>query len=181
MKKILYAAYGSNLNLFQMKMRCPTAKLRGTGFLKGYELQFKGLRSNFFATVAPQNSSEVPVGIWELQREDEFALDMYEGYPSHYYKETVVVEMDGAPVEAMIYIMRQNAQFGLPSKSYYTTVCEGYLELGFDPGYLRQAAIKSADNLYGDLTHRCKLRWEENYDETECGEVSENWEWKGQV
>lgn len=31
MKKRLYAAYGSNLNLRQMEHRCPDAKLRATG------------------------------------------------------------------------------------------------------------------------------------------------------
>ena len=43
MKKNYYVAYGSNLNLRQMRYRCPTAKLCGTGQLKNYELQFKGL------------------------------------------------------------------------------------------------------------------------------------------
>ena len=39
MKKRLYTAYGSNLNLDQMAMRCPTAKLVGTGVIQNYELR----------------------------------------------------------------------------------------------------------------------------------------------
>ena len=37
-EKRLYVAYGSNLNLYQMKVRCPTAKLVGTGIVKDHEL-----------------------------------------------------------------------------------------------------------------------------------------------
>lgn len=43
MKKRWYIAYGSNLNLRQMAMRCPTARLLGTGLVENYELQFKGM------------------------------------------------------------------------------------------------------------------------------------------
>ena len=43
MSKKLYIAYGSNLNLEQMKFRCPTAKLVGKGTIENYELQFKGM------------------------------------------------------------------------------------------------------------------------------------------
>ena len=48
----LYIAYGSNLNLAQMKYRCPTAKFIGTGVLENYELQFKGSLHNAHATIA---------------------------------------------------------------------------------------------------------------------------------
>ena len=41
MKKY-YIAYGSNLNVRQMKFRCPTAKVVGTSVIKGYELLYKG-------------------------------------------------------------------------------------------------------------------------------------------
>ncbi len=43
-------------------------KLYGIDELKDYELQFKGMR-------------------------DEAALDIYESYPSHYYKDTVAVSL----------------------------------------------------------------------------------------
>lgn len=37
-QKKLYIAYGSNLNLPQMAVRCPTATVKGSGEIKGYEL-----------------------------------------------------------------------------------------------------------------------------------------------
>lgn len=36
MSKRLYVAYGSNLNIRQMKYRCPTAKLYGVGTIEDY-------------------------------------------------------------------------------------------------------------------------------------------------
>ena len=39
-----YLAYGSNLNIRQMQMRCPGAKPVGTMVLEDYELLFKGDR-----------------------------------------------------------------------------------------------------------------------------------------
>ena len=37
-----YIAYGSNLNMEQMGIRCPSATAVGTGFLKGFRLMYKG-------------------------------------------------------------------------------------------------------------------------------------------
>ena len=43
-KNCLYIAYGSNLNLPQMGMRCPTAEVVGASEIKNYELLFRGGR-----------------------------------------------------------------------------------------------------------------------------------------
>ena len=45
MKKY-YLAYGSNLNIRQMALRCPTAKAVGTAVIKDYELLFKGSKAD---------------------------------------------------------------------------------------------------------------------------------------
>ena len=76
----LYVAYGSNLNKRQMKGRCPGAKFVGTGVIENYALQFKGSLYGAHATIAPQEGSFVPVGLWTIQSRDENRLDMYEGY-----------------------------------------------------------------------------------------------------
>ena len=111
MKKRLYTAYGSNLNLDQMAMRCPTAKLVGTGVIQNYELQFKGRPQGAFATIAPKEGAMVPVAVWALEPKDEQALDWYEGYPSHYFKQDIRVQMSEVEIQAMVYIMdlKQNS------------------------------------------------------------------------
>ena len=67
MNKRFYVAYGSNLNFRQMKARCPTAKLYGTGAIEGYELQFKGSPHSAFATIAPKEGACVPAAVWEIR------------------------------------------------------------------------------------------------------------------
>jgi hypothetical protein len=40
-KRKLYAAYGSNINIVQMKMRCKEAYVVGRGEIDDYELEFR--------------------------------------------------------------------------------------------------------------------------------------------
>lgn len=148
MSKRLYVAYGSNLNKEQMKYRCPTAKLYGTGEIKDYELQFKGQPNGAFATIAPKEGSSVPVAVWEIQSSDESSLDRYEGYPSHYFKQDVPVQLDGEEVNAMVYIMNLKMGFGLPSPHYYQTVYMGYNDCELDTDVLNKAVGDSAHRFY---------------------------------
>ncbi len=149
MKKRLYVAYGSNLNMEQMAFRCPTAKLYGTGVLENYALQFKGSADCAYATIAPKNGSFVPVAVWEIQPRDEKSLDHYEGYPSHYFKKDVPVQLgSGEEVNAMVYIMNLKMDFGMPSKYYYRTVYQGYLDCGLDTSVLVDAIKDSTEHFY---------------------------------
>lgn len=152
MSKKLYIAYGSNLNLKQMKYRCPTAKFVGKGVVKNYELQFKGMPHCSYATIAPCIGKSVPVALWELQPRDEKLLDRYEGYPSHYFKQELPVKLNnGSEITAMVYIMNLKQQFGLPSASYYDTVSQGYKDCGFDMKVLNEAVNDSAEKFYENL------------------------------
>ena len=148
MKKSLYVAYGSNLNLSQMKYRCPQARLIGTGKIKDFELQFKGNPFSAFATIEPKKGCSVPVGVWEITPQDEWALDRYEGYPTHYFKQTIPVEIGDKSVKAMVYIMDLKREFGMPSTSYYATVARGYADCGLDRNVLDEAVEKSTREYY---------------------------------
>ena len=50
-EKRYYIAYGSNLNVGQMRMRCPHATILGTANLKGWELLFKGSKTGSYLTI----------------------------------------------------------------------------------------------------------------------------------
>ncbi len=147
--KNLNIAYGSNLNLEQMARRCPTAKVYGKAMLKGYRLLFKGTPGNAYATVEATRGGRVPVLVWELQPEDEDALDFYEGFPNFYFKKDLSVVLDsGEKVTAMVYIMgskiKERIHLNLPSRSYLRIVEAGYHSSGFDTGYI-EAALKESD------------------------------------
>lgn len=139
----LYIAYGSNLNIAQMKVRCPYATLVGNAALHGYQLLFRGGDGGSVATVEPKEGSVVPVLIWEITPRCEDALDRYEGWPRLYRKETVAVEFGGKLVETMVYIMNGNYPLGSPSQGYLNTIVEGYETAGFDQQVLIEALIDS--------------------------------------
>ena len=144
MKRTLYLAYGSNMNVQQMAWRCPTAKVVGAARLKGYRLLFRGRGGGAVATVEPFARGRVPVLLWSITPRDETALDRYEGWPSFYRKETVEVEFGGETVTAMVYIMNDGHPLGAPSRGYYDTIKEGYETAGFDISFLRKAVKRCA-------------------------------------
>ena len=71
MEKRYYIAYGSNLNIRQMRMRCPSARIIGTAEIPGYGLLFKGSRTGSYLTIEPKEGVSVPVAVWETTEEDE--------------------------------------------------------------------------------------------------------------
>ena len=161
--KRYYIAYGSNLNLYQMKFRCPTARLVGTGIIKDHELQFKGRKDSAFATIAPSEGGTVPVAVWELQPRDEKALDRYEGYPNYYFKQDIPVEIkNGETINGMVYIMDLRQDFGIPSPGYVQTVSEGYHNCRLDTSVLKNAVRQSvsryadsiSDKLISSIDHQ---------------------------
>ena len=130
---MLYFAYGSNLNLFQMKRRC-----KDSVFLKKYEL--KGYRLNFrskyrAADIEKSKHSLVPGALFEISKSDEKKLDVYEDYPIlykklyfTYYNKTV-----------MTYIMVNKTEFRYPTERYLNVVKRGYKDCKLDTKYLKIA------------------------------------------
>ena len=130
---MLYFAYGSNLNLFQMKRRC-----KDSVFLKKYEL--KGYRLNFrskyrAADIEKSKNSLVPGALFEISKSDEKKLDVYEDYPIlykklyfTYYNKTVKT-----------YIMVNKTEFRYPTERYLNVVKRGYKDCKLDTKYLKVA------------------------------------------
>ena len=139
MKKY-YLAYGSNLNLSQMKKRCPRSKKVGSTTLEGYRLVFRGGDDTYsYLTIEPDPESSVPVGIFELSFIDTFLLDRYEGYPELYSKKYIPINIDGKTKKALIYVMNEKFDYHLPSIHYYNTCLRGYYDFNFDFEKLREA------------------------------------------
>lgn len=144
--KRLYAAYGSNLNKAQMAYRCPTAKPIAVAILKDHRLVFQGRIYGAHANVIPEKGQEVPVAIWEISAQDERSLDIYEGVRGGYYtKETMEIEVNGKPQEALIYIMTPNP-YGVPTDGYLQTIVEGYKDFGLSARILNEAVIHAYEN-----------------------------------
>ena len=150
--KKYYIAYGSNLNLPQMAVRYPTARVIGASRMNDSRLLFRGPHGGAVATVEPCKGSSVPVLVWEIAEADENALDRYEGWPSLYRKDAVKVKLNGKTVNAMVYIMNEGKPLGQPSSYYYSVIYEGYKAAGFDVDILRQAtedSLETEEPYYG--------------------------------
>ncbi len=147
--KRYYLAYGSNLNVEQMKYRCPNARAVGKAFIYGYELLFKGSGSGAYLTIEKKEGGAVPVAVWEVTASDEEALDRYEGYPRFYYKKDVHITMKGIRSgrsmerDAFVYIMHEDRVLGIPDVYYIATCLRGYASFGFDKKYLADALKRS--------------------------------------
>jgi len=141
MTEKIYAAYGSNMNLVQMADRCPTAKAFDIGYLKDYELVFRGGWNIAVATIEKKKGSRVPVVLWTIEAADEAALDRYEGYPFLYRKETIEAETDSGTIQAMAYVMNEGRAAGSPSRYYLDTIARGYEEAGFRKETLYKSAF----------------------------------------
>ena len=138
-----YIAYGSNMVQEHMALRCPDARLIGTGYLQGARLEFY-----YHATVekTKDRHSKVPVAVWELNENDEKYLDLYEAFPEYYTKEIWPVYMnDGTRIEGMIYLMKTISHYP-PDSFYYRDIEDAYRKLGLSSQIekvLRPALVRS--------------------------------------
>ena len=130
---MLYFAYGSNLNHFQMKRRC-----KDSVFIKKFEL--KGFRLNFrskyrAADIEPKKGSIVPGGLFEISKSDEKKLDVYEDFPTLYRK--YYFYHYGKKI--MTYTMVNKTTFKFPTERYLNVVKRGYKDCNLDTKYLKKA------------------------------------------
>jgi gamma-glutamylcyclotransferase (GGCT)/AIG2-like uncharacterized protein YtfP len=129
---MLYFAYGSNLNHFQMKRRCKDSFFLKKINLKDFKLTF---RSKYRAAdIEPKKKSIVPGGLFEISKSDEKKLDVYEDYPALYKK--YYFAYYGKKV--MTYTMTKKTLFAYPTERYLNVVKRGYKDCGLDKKYLNQ-------------------------------------------
>jgi len=130
---MLYFAYGSNLNHFQIKRRC-----KDSVFLKKYEL--KNYRLNFrskyrAADIEKKKNSIVPGALFEISKSDEKKLDVYEDFPTLYTK----IYFKYYNKKVMTYIMLKKTEFRYPTEKYLNVIKQGYKDCNLDKSYLTKA------------------------------------------
>ena len=130
---MLYFAYGSNLNHFQMKRRC-----KDSFFLKKYEL--KNYRLNFrskyrAADIEKKKNSIVPGALFEISKSDEKKLDVYEDFPILYTK----MYFKYYNKRVMTYSMVKKTKFRYPTERYLNIIKQGYKDCKLEKKYLIKA------------------------------------------
>ena len=148
MEKKIYASYGSNMNIAQMKHRCPKARVIGNGELADHRLIFRGNLGGV-ANVEPSEGHKVPVVLWTITAGCEQALDRYEGYPRLYTKDLVTIKTADGEVEAMIYVMCEEYKklAAMPSDYYFSVIWQGYKDNGLKTKPLLKALKVTASEL----------------------------------
>ena len=132
---MLYFAYGSNLHRKQMKKRCKDSVYLKKINLKDFNLTFSSKYRA--ADIEYKKNSFVPGGLYEISKNDEKKLDVYEDYPTlykkyyfHYYRKKV-----------MTYIMVKKTPFKFPTERYLNIVKRGYKDCKLDNKYLFKALM----------------------------------------
>jgi gamma-glutamylcyclotransferase (GGCT)/AIG2-like uncharacterized protein YtfP len=129
---MLYFAYGSNLNHFQMKRRCKDSIFLKKINLKDFRLTF---RSKYRAADIEKKKNSIVLGaLFEISRSDEKKLDVYEDFPSLYKK--YYFSYYGKKV--MTYTMVKKTPFRFPTTRYLNVVKQGYKDCRLDQKYLKK-------------------------------------------
>ena len=135
---MLYFAYGSNLNHFQMKRRCKDSIFLKKINLRDFKLAFRSKHS--VADVQPKKNSVVPGGLFEISRNDEKKLDVYEDYPILYKK----YYFTHYGKKVMTYTMDKKTKFKYPKTRYLNVIKYGYKDCGINIKYLEKVLIKKS-------------------------------------
>lgn len=136
MEKV-YIAYGSNMNMEQMAIRCPNAKPIGKYTLYDYKLEFRRV-----ANIIKCKGAKTPVALWSITENCEKSLDRYEGYPRLYRKEYVKLKINEKEVIGMVYVMN-TGEIAEPSNNYYNVIKQGYKDFCINIAPLEKALIES--------------------------------------
>jgi len=132
---MLYFAYGSNLNHFQMRRRCKDSVFLKKINLKSYKLTF---RSKYRAAdIEQKKNSIVSGGLFEISKSDEKKLDIYEDFPNLYKK--FYFYHYGKKV--MTYTMVNKTPFRFPTERYLRVIEQGYKDCRLDKNLLKKALI----------------------------------------
>ena len=134
--KMLYLAYGSNVNPANMAIRCRRAKSLGIIYLRGYELIFQGV-----ANLRPKKNRGVYCVLWGITPSCEKSLDWYEEYPRLYGKRFIRSSHFGESL--MVYVLRYPLLRRYPAETYVKSIETGYTSFGIPKSQLTSALERS--------------------------------------
>ena len=140
-EKLIYFAYGANLDKQGMNLRCPGNKPLCCAVLKNYRLIFRSV-----ADIEEAENQDVHGALYEITPEHLKSLDHFEGYPRLYTRKIVtVIREDGIKINAIVYQMTDRNCYGIPYQGYLNIILSGCLQWQF-PEIQIQQIIKQANN-----------------------------------
>ena len=137
----LYFAYGSNLWLKQMALRCPNSVKVGTGILYSHKW---GITSRGYANVYPSSNHVVYGTVFTLLEADEVELDRYEGVSGgSYIKKDLDVELlstegESKMIQCLVYIDPSPKGHFRPRKEYIHRINSGLKDADLPAKWVQQ-------------------------------------------
>lgn len=135
---MLYFAYGSNLNIQQMKFRCRNAiPFKGIAIGK-FKLVFR-----YFADIQKGNDNDIIYGgLWKISPECEISLDKYEGVEQNLYKK-LWFNYKG---EKVLFYKMSDYDIMSPKEQYIKIIEDGYDDFQLPKDFLYEAVSHSLEN-----------------------------------
>lgn len=143
-----------------MRLRCPAAEPIGKVVLKGR------LVLRFTADLEEGCIDEImSVALWDITPECEAALDLYEGYPSHYMKKNITVAHDIlGEVDAFAYCMASRWVQCPPAAAYQALIEKGYDDFYIPQSQLISAVLEAERNDREFIDHACDEPWRYDFE-----------------
>ena len=137
--QIKYFAYGSNLDLAQMKIRCPSSELISKGSLSGYRLTFNRYSSGWgggVADVIQDQDSKVWGLVFKLSNSDLKRLDSYEGcyndQTSLYERWKAIINTPKGQIsDVWVYTVVEKQKFVQPTLEYLQIIKDAAVRWNF--------------------------------------------------
>jgi len=125
-RRHLYFAYGSNLCVTQMALRCPDAADPRPAVLSDHDWL---INERGVATVEPLAGNQVHGVLWRVSDDDLATLDSAEGVPVRYRRDQLTVHTDDGPSPAWVYIDHRVTP-GPPRPGYLPRIIDAALHHG---------------------------------------------------
>lgn len=129
----IYFAYGSNMCPEQMARRCPGGQALGRAELRDWRFL---INIRTYATIEAKPGAATHGVLWSLTPGHITELDHYEAVAEGmYFKKNLIVQQDGEPVEALVYI-DSVCEPGRPEPRYLQTILAGAAHFALPPEYI---------------------------------------------
>lgn len=156
---MLYFAYGSNMDLAQMRGRCPSVRVIAIAKLAEHRLVFTHYakdRGCGTCDALPEAGQEVWGVIYDISDEDLSRLDKNEGYrpertrsENSYVRERREVYRGGDKTQPMLvwlYFANRQPKVPPPNAAYMKSLIEGATHWGLPEDYVKQVKqVKTAE------------------------------------
>jgi gamma-glutamylcyclotransferase (GGCT)/AIG2-like uncharacterized protein YtfP len=134
---VLYFAYGSNMDPTHMAHRVPNARAVGPARLDGFRLAFSVYSTEWqggAANLELAEKSHVWGVLWEVPEDETSGLDAFQGHPTFFRREDVVVEAAEGSLIALTYrVAHQEGSYVRPTDAYLNTLYSAIRIHGLPP------------------------------------------------